>query len=152
MAKAASEQNRPGWDQLISSWAALIGPIPDWPSRSEDYCEREVDEVEWQGGRVYLHLGGLRAGGGTRTPNLLLQDSSGPSTAYWPVLSLLLRLGGPSGKCAAVRPSSGWWNVDRNDIAGCSTRLITYLLHRMGSAVVVRALCHHAWMTFDQSG
>ena len=23
----------------------------------EDYCEREVDEVEWQGGRVYLHLG-----------------------------------------------------------------------------------------------
>jgi hypothetical protein len=23
----------------------------------EDYCKREVDEVEWQGGRVYLHLG-----------------------------------------------------------------------------------------------
>jgi hypothetical protein len=23
----------------------------------EVYCEREVDEVEWQGGRVYLHLG-----------------------------------------------------------------------------------------------
>jgi hypothetical protein len=23
----------------------------------EDYCEREVDDVEWQGGRVYLHLG-----------------------------------------------------------------------------------------------
>ena len=23
----------------------------------EDYCEREVYEVEWQGGRVYLHLG-----------------------------------------------------------------------------------------------
>ena len=23
----------------------------------EDYCEREVDEVEWQGGRVYFHLG-----------------------------------------------------------------------------------------------
>jgi hypothetical protein len=23
----------------------------------EDYCERELDEVEWQGGRVYLHLG-----------------------------------------------------------------------------------------------
>src|SRR5919106_5714299 len=22
----------------------------------EDYCEREVDEVEWQGGGVYLHL------------------------------------------------------------------------------------------------
>jgi hypothetical protein len=24
------------------------------------YCEREVDEVEWQGGRVYLHLGTRR--------------------------------------------------------------------------------------------
>jgi hypothetical protein len=23
----------------------------------EDYCEREVDELEFQGGRVYLHLG-----------------------------------------------------------------------------------------------
>jgi hypothetical protein len=23
----------------------------------KDYCEREVDEVEWQGGRVHLHLG-----------------------------------------------------------------------------------------------
>ena len=23
----------------------------------EDYCERELNEVEWQGGRVYLHLG-----------------------------------------------------------------------------------------------
>jgi hypothetical protein len=23
-------------------------------------CEREVDEVEWQGGRVYLHLGTRR--------------------------------------------------------------------------------------------
>ena len=26
----------------------------------ENYCEREVDEVEWQGGRVYLHLGAPR--------------------------------------------------------------------------------------------
>jgi hypothetical protein len=23
----------------------------------EDYCEREIDEVEVQGGRAYLHLG-----------------------------------------------------------------------------------------------
>jgi hypothetical protein len=23
----------------------------------EDYCERELDDVEWQGGRMYLHLG-----------------------------------------------------------------------------------------------
>ena len=26
----------------------------------EDYCEHEVDEIEWQGGRVYLHLGARR--------------------------------------------------------------------------------------------
>jgi hypothetical protein len=26
----------------------------------EEYCEREVDEIEWQGGRVYLHLGARR--------------------------------------------------------------------------------------------
>jgi hypothetical protein len=27
---------------------------------SEDYCERELDELELQGGRVYLHLGAPR--------------------------------------------------------------------------------------------
>ena len=26
----------------------------------EDYCEREVDKLELQGGRVYLHLGARR--------------------------------------------------------------------------------------------
>ncbi len=26
----------------------------------EEYCEREVDELELQGGRVYLHLGARR--------------------------------------------------------------------------------------------
>jgi hypothetical protein len=26
----------------------------------ENHCEREVDDVEWQGGRVYLHPGGRR--------------------------------------------------------------------------------------------
>jgi hypothetical protein len=26
----------------------------------EDYCEREIDELELQGGRVYLHLGARR--------------------------------------------------------------------------------------------
>jgi hypothetical protein len=30
------------------------------PRKCEDYCEREIDEVEWQGGRVYLHLGARR--------------------------------------------------------------------------------------------
>ena len=34
MAKAASERNRPGWDQLISSWAALMGPMPGWANRA----------------------------------------------------------------------------------------------------------------------
>src|SRR5829696_5477373 len=34
MAKAASERSRPGWDQLISSWAAVMGPMPDWVSRA----------------------------------------------------------------------------------------------------------------------
>jgi hypothetical protein len=29
-------------------------------SGCEDYCEREVDELERQGGRVYLHLGARR--------------------------------------------------------------------------------------------
>jgi hypothetical protein len=28
--------------------------------RCEDYCERAVDEIEWQGRRVYLHLGARR--------------------------------------------------------------------------------------------
>jgi hypothetical protein len=28
----------------------------------EDYCKQEVDEVKWQGGRVYLHLGVRRNG------------------------------------------------------------------------------------------
>lgn len=26
----------------------------------ETYCERELDEAEWQGRRVYLHLGARR--------------------------------------------------------------------------------------------
>jgi hypothetical protein len=29
-------------------------------TRCEDYCERKVDEVESQGGRVHLHLGARR--------------------------------------------------------------------------------------------
>lgn len=28
----------------------------------EEYCERELDEVEVQGGRLYLHLGAWRDG------------------------------------------------------------------------------------------
>jgi hypothetical protein len=32
MAKAASERSRPGCDQLISTWAAVMGPMPGWAS------------------------------------------------------------------------------------------------------------------------
>jgi hypothetical protein len=28
----------------------------------DQYCEIELDDVEWQGGRVYLHLGARRDG------------------------------------------------------------------------------------------
>jgi hypothetical protein len=28
----------------------------------EQYCEGDLDEVEWQGGRVYLHLSAWRDG------------------------------------------------------------------------------------------
>jgi hypothetical protein len=27
------------------------------PRKCEAYCEREVDDIEWMGHRVYLHLG-----------------------------------------------------------------------------------------------
>jgi len=36
------------------------GEVLAFEAGCEDYCEREVDEVEWQGGRVYLHLGARR--------------------------------------------------------------------------------------------
>jgi hypothetical protein len=42
--------------------ASLPAPKPGTTGSitAEDYCEREVDEVERQGGRVYLHLGARR--------------------------------------------------------------------------------------------
>jgi hypothetical protein len=55
---------------LATDLASLGYIIPRWTGAGddslvleagfEDYCEREVDEVEWQGGRVYLHLGARR--------------------------------------------------------------------------------------------
>jgi hypothetical protein len=39
---------------------ATVHDSQETPRKCEDYCEREVDEVEWQGGRVYLHLGARR--------------------------------------------------------------------------------------------
>jgi hypothetical protein len=37
----------------------MLGVDRIWPAHGgcEDYCERSVDEGEWQGDRVYLHLG-----------------------------------------------------------------------------------------------
>jgi hypothetical protein len=42
--------------QTLSRDAELLG----FEAGCEDYGERDVDEVEWQGGRVYLHLGARR--------------------------------------------------------------------------------------------
>jgi hypothetical protein len=39
--------------QYLPRDAELLALEPD----CEAYCEREVDELELQGGRVYLHLG-----------------------------------------------------------------------------------------------
>jgi hypothetical protein len=39
--------------QTLPRDAELLAFEAGW----EDCCEREVDEVEWQGGPVYLHLG-----------------------------------------------------------------------------------------------
>src|SRR4029453_9051291 len=50
-----------------------------------------------------------------RTPTCCLQDSSGSSTACWPVRSLQLTSEGSSSQCAPVGPSSAWWNDQRND-------------------------------------
>ena len=41
----------------------------------EDFCEREVDELELQGGRVYLHLGARRE----EPPRHLLAGTSPPA-------------------------------------------------------------------------
>jgi hypothetical protein len=43
----------------LPAGTSLPAPRPGTTGQhhSEDYGEREVDEVEWQGGRVYLRLG-----------------------------------------------------------------------------------------------
>ena len=54
---------------------------------------------------------------GTRTPTCWLQDMSGSSTAYCPVLSSQLRSDGPSSSCAPVGLSMARWNDNGNDMA-----------------------------------
>jgi hypothetical protein len=56
MAKAASERNRPGWDQLSSSWAALMGPIPGWAEQGRGHGHDELAQLR-------LQLLGVSSGG-----------------------------------------------------------------------------------------
>jgi hypothetical protein len=50
----------------VRDWLAVLQRLPRdaellaFEAGYEDYCEREVDEAKWQGGRVYLHLGARR--------------------------------------------------------------------------------------------
>jgi len=48
--------------ELLAALQRLLrdGEVLAFEPGCEEYCEREVDEVEWQGGRVYLHLGARR--------------------------------------------------------------------------------------------
>ena len=63
----------------------------------EDYCEREVDEVEWQGGRVYLHPG--------------VRRDDPPRARWWPRAqgsrSGRLTLAGDQAEAAARETSDG---------------------------------------------
>jgi hypothetical protein len=57
----AGRASYPG-DMTIREMLATLQQLPKdaevlaFEAGCEEYCEREVDEVEWQGGRVYLHL------------------------------------------------------------------------------------------------
>jgi len=56
MAKAASERRRLGWDQLISSWAAVTGPTPGWAS--------SAGAIAWTSGpQLLAELPGLLVSG-----------------------------------------------------------------------------------------
>jgi hypothetical protein len=54
------------WGMTVREFLAELQRLPRdaevlaFEAGCEEYCEREVDEVEWQGGRVYLHLGARR--------------------------------------------------------------------------------------------
>jgi hypothetical protein len=45
---------------LATPPGATVNDSQPTPRKREDYCECEVDELELQGGRVYLHLGARR--------------------------------------------------------------------------------------------
>ena len=42
MAKAASEDSRPGCDQLIGTWAPVTGPTPGWASSADATARASV--------------------------------------------------------------------------------------------------------------
>jgi hypothetical protein len=50
-------QTEPVVDALEHPRHATVHDRSRTPRKCEEYCEREVDEVEVQGDRVYLHLG-----------------------------------------------------------------------------------------------
>jgi hypothetical protein len=64
--RTGQPQGTPGGGQRGLGSRSLPAPACSTQTRrhrqhhSEAYCEREVDEVEWQGGRVHLHLGARR--------------------------------------------------------------------------------------------
>ena len=48
-----------GWRPICSALHHLPqdAEVLAFEAGCEEFCEREVDEVEWQGDRIYLHLG-----------------------------------------------------------------------------------------------
>jgi hypothetical protein len=53
-------QREPVVDVLGRQPDATVHDSQATSRKCEDYCEREVNEIELQGGRVYLHLGSRR--------------------------------------------------------------------------------------------
>jgi hypothetical protein len=91
----------------------------------EDYCEREVDEVEWQGGRVYLHLGARRDDPPRRWAAVSLASTRGGRpvalAGLHPAAASIQRPHDPrqatgSGQCDG--PASPWWAIMRKQRPG----------------------------------
>jgi hypothetical protein len=77
--------------------------LPAMEPGCEEYCEREIDEVEWQGGRVYLHLGAR--GTPRRTADRLRRAGPVPHRAVvlWRNSTFRLRSDGRGDACLAIR-------------------------------------------------
>jgi hypothetical protein len=73
----------------------------------EQYCERELDEVEWRGGRVYFHLGAWRDGQWSSSRRL----GHAPHSSHWPRGG---QTGGPARE-ARSDPRGSTWAGSRSD-------------------------------------